>query len=189
MLAMSIFLAFACSDDDDDDNNVVETLTDADKAFITSAADGGMFEVRAGELASTKGDTMMLDSMMTDSMMTDSMHMDSMNIRALGRMMITDHTKANNELKAIADGKGATVPTTLSAAKQLKIDSLSASSGMAFNETYINMMITSHQEAIDLFQKQADSGNDAELKSWAAGKLPTLKMHLQHVQNMQTKMK
>ena len=192
MLAMSVFLAFACSDNDDDDNNVIETLTDADKAFINSAADGGMFEVRAGELASTKGDSMMVDSMMTDSMMTDSMmtdsmNMDSMNVRSFGRMMVTDHTKANNELKSLADSKGVTVPTTLSNAKQQKVDSLNTQSGQTFNRTYINMMVASHQETIDLFQKQADSGNDADLKSWAASKLPTLRMHLEHARSMQSK--
>ena len=40
-------------------------------------------------------------------------------------------------------------------------------------------MVDDHKEDIELFKKEADNGKDAEIKSWAAGKLSTLQSHLQ----------
>ena len=104
-------------------------------------------------------------------------------------MMITDHTKANNELKSIADNKRVTVPTALSAAKQAKIDSLSATNGAAFNMLYAKMMVASHKETVALFERQNNSGNDQQLKTWSGEKLPTLRHHLEMSEMMQSMIK
>ena len=135
----------------------------------------------------------MVDSMGSDSMAMDSMGMgtgttsglDSAGIRSFASMMITDHTKANNELKALAAKKSVTLPTTLTTAKQQKLDSLNAMSGSAFNRAYIKMMVSSHQETVDMFQKESDSGNDTDVKSFSSTWLPTFKTHLQHAQMLQ----
>ncbi|MGV3603632.1 MAG: DUF4142 domain-containing protein [Dyadobacter fermentans] len=143
--------------------------------FVMNAADGGMFEVRAGELAVSKGDSTKTGMVMAG---------DSMSIKSFGQMMITDHTKANNELKTIADRKQVSIPTTLSEAKQKMIDSLSAASGAAFNTMYTRMMVSSHRETVALFEKESGSGQDADLKSWATATLPTLKHHLEMAEMM-----
>ena len=166
-VAMVLFVAPSCTNDDDDDDDMAASISATDKSFILNAADGGMFEVMAGELAVAKGDTG-----------NYMIHSDSTNVRTFGQMMITDHTKANQELKSIADRMQVAIPATLSAAKQQKIDSLTAASGAAFNMMYTKMMVVSHQETISLFEAEASNGDDTEIKSWASGKLPTLKHHL-----------
>jgi len=176
MLAAGMFVAVSC---DDDDENMV-TVPEADRTFAISAADGGMFEVKAGEMAVAKGDSSATGMVMGS---------DSMSIKSFGQMMITDHTKANNELKGIADPKDVDLPTTLSSAKQMKLDSLNAVSGAAFSTMYARMMVTSHQETIALFEKESSTGQDAELKSWATQKLPTLKHHLEMAEMMYDEMK
>ncbi|MCF0054525.1 DUF4142 domain-containing protein [Dyadobacter sp. CY356] len=174
-LSVMVFIAGACKDDDDDNqDDVTNAVTDKDRNFILNAADGGMFEVMAGQMAVTKGDSM-YNMVMTDSM----------SVRSFGQMMVTDHTTANNELKALADERQVTIPTTLTTAKQQKIDSLTAASGQAFNQMYIKMMVTSHQETINLFQTESTGGDDTEMKTWASGKLPTLQHHLEMAQMMQ----
>jgi putative membrane protein len=165
-------MAVACMNDDDD--NSFNTVSERDERFLLNASDGGMFEVKAGELAVAKGDSIGY-----------TIHSDSLSVRLFGQMMITDHIKANDELKTLADQRQVAVPTTLSALKQQKIDSLSAANGVAFNALYIKMMVSSHQETIGLFQGESNAGDDNEIKSWAAGKLPTLEDHLDMAKMMQ----
>ncbi|MCF0074201.1 DUF4142 domain-containing protein [Dyadobacter sp. CY261] len=167
LLFAAMLVTVAC-DDDDDQNDIGNNLSEADKMFVTNAADGGMFEVEAGEMAVAKG----------DSTSMGSMHGDSLSVKSFGQMMVTDHTKVNEELENMATRKGASVPASLSSAKQQKLDSLSGVTGAAFNRMYTKMMVSSHQETIVLFQSEASGGNDTELKSWAADKVPALQDHL-----------
>ncbi|TDB67497.1 DUF4142 domain-containing protein [Arundinibacter roseus] len=153
-LLVYLFAVSACDNDDNDDNLVGEM----DRNFVIAAADGGMLEVRLGEMAQERGM--------------------SQSVKAFGQMMVDDHTKANNEIMSIASSKGINFPATLSTAKQQKVDSLMARQGMAFDSTFANMMINSHKETIALFQNQNGTGRDAELTNWAAGKLPALQQHL-----------
>nr|WP_295926752.1 DUF4142 domain-containing protein [uncultured Dyadobacter sp.] len=173
LLAAMMFVAASCSDDDDGDG-ASNMVTDKDRTFMLNAADGGMFEVKAGELAVAKGDSM-----------NHMVHTDSMSVKSFGQSMITDHSKANDELKTLADRREVAIPATLSTAKQQKLDSLSAASGAVFNRMYTTMMVSSHQETVSLFQSEANGGDDNELKTWASGKLPTLQHHLEMAEMMQ----
>jgi putative membrane protein len=175
MLMAGMFVAVSC--DDDDDDNMEVTLPEADRNFVLNAADGGMFEVMAGQMAVAKGDSVRTGMVMAT---------DSMTIKSFGQMMITDHTKANNELKAMADDKDVDLPTTLSSAKQQKLDSLSAASGAGFNLMYAKMMVSAHRETISLFETEASNGQDNDLKSWASATLPTLRHHLEMAEMLQT---
>lgn len=84
-----------------------------DETFVLSAADGGMLEVKMGELATKK------------AIMREC--------KDFGKKMIADHTKVNDELKALASKKQITIPARLSAAKQQMFDSLAAMSGGKFD--------------------------------------------------------
>lgn len=130
-----------------------------DKQFVLAAADGGMLEVKLGELASKKAV--------------------SPKCKNFGKTMINDHTKVNGELKALAKKKQVTIPAQLSSAKQQMYDSLNATSGENFDMLYMNMMIASHEETIGLFQTESSGGQDADLKKWADSKIPALKHHLE----------
>ena len=65
---------------------------------------------------------------------------------------------------------------------------LSALSGAAFDREYMSQMVKDHTAAVALFQGQATSGADADLKNWAAKTLPTLQHHLQMAQSLHTTM-
>lgn len=157
-LLMSVLMltTVACNDDDDDDNN---TIAQVDRQFVLSAADGNLFEINSGQVASSKGT--------------------APRIKSYGQMMVTDHTAASQELMSLANKKNVEIPTTLSDAKQDKLDSLAAVSGAAFDSIYINMMVVSHMETVNLFERESTGGADSELKSWAASKLPALRQHLE----------
>lgn len=132
-------------------------LTAQDSAFVMKAAIGGMMEVEAGTLAQEKA--------------TND------RVKAFGTMMVNDHNNANSELISLVSGRGVTAPSALPAAMQKHMEEMRKMTGKAFDKHYMNMMVNDHKKTIDDFQKQANAGSDAELKAWAAKKLPVLQMH------------
>jgi putative membrane protein len=130
-----------------------------DTDFAIAAADGGMLEVELGKLAQQKAS--------------------SPEVKKFAQMMIDDHTKANDELKALASSKNISLPASLSDKNSDRIKDMQEKSGAEFDKDYIDFMVNDHQDDIDKFEKQAENGKDADLKSWAAGKVTTLKHHLE----------
>lgn len=132
-------------------------VSESTASFMTTVADVSMAEVKLGQLAQDKG----------------------MNarIKAFGQLMINDHSKANDELKALAAKKNVTLPATIGEDHQKKYDDLSKKSGKDFDKAYINAMVDGHQSAIDNFKNNTDN-SDADVKEWVNKTLPTLQMHL-----------
>ena len=130
-----------------------------DNEFASEAADGGMLEVKLGQLAKEKGS--------------------AASVKELGSMMATDHGKAGDELKVVAQKNNMSLPTALSAKNQKTYDDLAAKKGADFDKAYAAMMVDDHNEDIPKFQSEADNGQNADLKAFAAKTLPTLKHHLE----------
>jgi len=51
-----------------------------------------------------------------------------------------------------------------------------------FASEYDSMQVSAHKDGVSLFERYADGGEDAKLKSWAAKTLPALKHHLEMAQ-------
>jgi putative membrane protein len=102
-------------------------------------------------------------------------------------MMIDDHGKANNELKALAAKKNVTLPADEGSHKTVK-DRLTPLTGTAFDKAYVDAMLTDHNNDIKAFEYQANSGSDPEVKAFAAKTLPTLKKHLEAIEAVRDKM-
>ncbi len=178
LIAMSII---SCNDSANDGSNVADgpkpdSVTDAtngtetmsntplskdDSTFIMEAAIGGLMEVESGNLAQQ-----------------NAAHA---RIKNFGAMMVADHTKANDELKNFASGRGMNLPSTLPEDLQKHMDEMKKMKGRSFDSHYIGMMEDDHKKTIDKFEKQANGGGDAQLKSWAAATLPVLKKHMDSV--------
>ena len=144
--------------EEQNDKKFDDSKIEEDTEFAVAAADGGMLEVQLGQLAQT------------NSTVAD--------VKTFAQMMVTDHSKANDELKKWAAQKNITLPAVLSDKNQKKYDDLASKTGKDFDDAYTDFMVKDHQNDIDEFKKEADKGNDADLKSWAAGKISTLEHHL-----------
>ena len=131
-------------------------LSKDDSTFVMEAAVGGLMEVEAGNLAQQVSA--------------------NQRVKDFAAMMVRDHSQANTELKSMLTGR-MVLPDSLPADKKKHMESMSKMSGKAFDRHYVNMMVTDHAKDIDKFTKASASATDAQLKSWAAGKLPTLQMH------------
>lgn len=131
---------------------------DKDAEFAVKAADGGMLEVKLGQLAQTKGR--------------------SQQVRDLGKMMVEDHSKANEELKAFAQAKDISLPTTMSDDCQKIYDKIASKDGKDFDQAFTDHMVKDHKKDVDAFKKEAEKGHDPDIRQWASGKIPTLEHHL-----------
>ena len=170
LFASAILFAASCGDRrsaNDDSKDVAEKENDAkfddtdiegDTEFAVKAADGGLLEVKLGELAQSKGV--------------------SPEVKDLGKMMAEDHSKANEELQALAQTKNITLPTTMSEECQQKYNDVASKEGQDFDDAFTDLMVKGHQKNLDAFKKEAEKGDDPDLKSWAAGKVATLEHHL-----------
>jgi len=136
-------------------------LEKSDGDFVVNAADGGMTEVAASQLAQTSA--------------TDD------RVKNFANMMVQDHTKAGDQLKKLASAKSLALPSAPSDKHQKAVDDLGKKKGADFDKAYVKMMLSDHKDAVDMFKKEADKAKDADLKTWATSTLPTLQMHLDSI--------
>jgi len=101
---------------------------------------------------------------------------------------VDDHSKANDKLKAIASQKGIDLPSDIGAKNQALYDRLAKLSGAAVDKTYMQYMASDHKKDVAEFQKEATSGKDADVKSFASSTLPTLQEHLRMAQDVNGKL-
>jgi putative membrane protein len=137
------------------------SLSEKDKKFIQAAADSGVSEVADGKLAASRGQ--------------------SAEVKKIGARMVADHSKANNQLVELAKKKGLGIDTSKGKARAFNMEKLDGQ--------YLASMEKDHETDIKLFEKEASSGDDADLKAWAAKTLPTLKAHLAMVKDARKKIK
>jgi putative membrane protein len=141
-----------------DSTEIADDGTNPDEDFVMMAAEGGLFEVMAGELAVKKG---------------------SAKVRKLGQMMADDHGKANADLKKIASEKNISLPSSLGNDLQKKYDQLMEKDGKDFDKAYADLMVKDHKKDIEKFRKESEEGKDPDFKKFATEKLPTLQHHLE----------
>jgi putative membrane protein len=135
-----------------------------DAHFAKEAAQGGMAEVKLGQLAQEKG-------------ANDS-------VKSFGKRMVDDHSKAGDKLKEVTSRENITLPTDISAKDQATYDRLSKLNGAAFDRAYARDMVKDHQTDVAAFQKEANTGRDDSLKGFASETLPTLQHHLKQAEEM-----
>ena len=142
-----------------------QAMSSADSHFVKEAAQGGLAEVELGELASQKAT--------------------NPQVKQFAERMVKDHTKANNELKEIAQSKGVKLPESLNAKDQMTKKKLSALSGQQFDKAYMSDMVKDHTKDVTDFEKESSSAQDPAVKHFATQTLPTLQDHLKEAKNLE----
>jgi len=177
LFLLSSLLLYTCNPKDSGDSKDLaeeqneekfdDKKAENDAEFVVDAADGGMLEVQLAELA----------------VKTSA----SAEVKNYAKMILTDHNKANTELKTMAEKKNIILPIALSDDNQKKYDDLRDKTGEDFDKAYCKLMVDDHEKDIKEFKKQAEDGNDPELKSWASEKVATLEHHLVTAEEMEKK--
>jgi putative membrane protein len=133
------------------------TLSEKDKAFMKKAARGGMMEVAMGRLAEQNAQ--------------------SEDVKSFGKRMVTDHGKANDELKSIAAGKSVQLPTKEPSEKWTS------------EKAYMNTMVRDHEKDLAEFKEEANSGSDPDVKTFAEDTARMIQEHLDLAKETQSKLK
>ncbi|PST82819.1 DUF305 domain-containing protein [Pedobacter yulinensis] len=140
-----------------------------DAEFATAAATSGMAEVEFGKLALEKST--------------------NAQIKEFANMMVNDHGKANAELEKLAMAKNITLPATLDEKHKEKQADLTKATGTDFDKKYVDAMVEGHEMTLDLMQKEAKDGKDADLKAFAGKTSTTVEAHLNMIKKIQDSMK
>ena len=133
------------------------SLSASDRAFMKAAAKGGEMEVAMGNIASQNAT--------------------SADVKSFGQRMVTDHSKANEELKSIAEKKGVTLPTKKPTEKWTS------------DKAYMNSMVEDHEKDLAEFQKEASETNDPDLKQFANDTAKLIQQHLDLAKETQGKLR
>jgi len=132
------------------------SLSAKDRTFIHKAAKGGMMEVAMGNLAAQNGQ--------------------SDDVKSFGKRMVTDHSKANDELKSIAEKKG------------VKLPSKEPTEKWSSDKAYIDMMVKDHEKDLAEFQDEANNGSDPDVKKFAEDTAKIVQEHLDLAKETQSKL-
>jgi putative membrane protein len=134
--------------------------------FVNKVAISDMFEIQSSQLALSK--------------------QPDKDTKPFAQKMVTDHQKTSKELKSLIDGGKvkATLPSALDAEHQKMLDDLKAKSGKDFDQSYDQIQVKAHQDAVELSNAYTKGGDEPELKKWAAKTLPNLERHLTMAQKL-----
>lgn len=140
-----------------------ETVGDT-AAFVRKASVGGIFEIESSQVALEKSQ--------------------NPEVKKFAQMMIDDHKKTNDKLKALLHEKKQDnlVVGALDKQHRVKLDALVHSKN--FDADYLKAQADGHNTTIALFETYAEDGTDNDLKSFAEKTLPTLKEHKEHLEKI-----
>ena len=153
LVAVGLLLAVPCAK--------AATISTADNDFILAGAQGGMTEVKLGELAAQKGTRD--------------------DVKAFGKMMVKDHTAINVDLKALAVQEGVTLPDSLDAKHQAMVDKMTALTGSEFDDAYIAAMIKDHKMDAKEFKAESADTKDADIKSFVDKSILVVDEHMKAI--------
>lgn len=153
--AMSLFAAAKAADAAASGGD--SSLSEKDKTFMKKAAKGGVMEVTMGQMAEQKAQ--------------------SEDVKSFGKRMVTDHGKANDELKSIASKKGFQLPSKEHTGKWTS------------DKAYIDMMVKDHEKDLAEFKEEANSGSDPDVKKFADDTAKMIQEHLDLAKETQGKLK
>lgn len=141
------------------------TLSAADKKAVNDMALANMAEVETGKLALSKSQ--------------------NAEVKTFAQQMIDDHGKALNEVQALAQQKGVTLPTELDAKHKAIAARLEKLNGEEFDRAYMKMVgVTDHKQTHRKLEKDAKKAKDPEVKALALKTMPTVEQHLKAAQQM-----
>jgi putative membrane protein len=127
--------------------------------FADSAAQSDLYEITAGRLAIEKGE--------------------SAQTREFAQMMVTDHTRSSENLKAAIARSGQTLdlPAKLDAAHEAQIDVLRSLAGADFDREYLSQQMAAHRKTLDVLKSYGGEGDTAELRQFAQATIPVVQKH------------
>lgn len=151
-----------------------DVTKERDEKFLVNAAEANFEEIMLSQLAVERSA--------------------NSDVKAFAQMLQDAHRKANTDLSALASSKGIAIPTAATNNVIEKYDDMNQKNAKDFDQAYISKMVQAHKDVIDDFEdytgKDGDCNNcDQDIKIWAMGMLPDLRIHLNKAQTLEDQLK
>ena len=143
-------------------------VTQSEEEFMAKAAQANMTEIEVARIA--------LQKSANDE------------VKEYANVIKSDHTSALEDLAELMEEKNVAQPRAIDARTQQDIDRMNNLTGGEFDREFINMMVTDHRKAIELFRDQQSSAQNRDVKKYVDKVLPNLEVHLDKAQRLQTKL-
>lgn len=143
------------------------SLKAADETFVKKTGAEGVAEVKLATLGTQKAER------------TD--------VKELAQMLVTDHTRLNAELTALAKQKGVQLSAVIDPKAAETFQGLEKESGKDFDKAFLSHLEDAHKSCIAEFEDAVKDGVDGDVKAWASKTLPTLRAHLAKVKELEAK--
>jgi len=99
-------------------------------------------------------------------------------VKGFATKLNVDHQSAKDDLQYLANLKGVSISSTDTTYPHLK-NELTATSGRAFDSTFLHIESTNQQALIDLMQNEITNGHDQNIMSYTNSYLPLIRKHKQ----------
>lgn len=141
-------------------------VSSGDRALMQDIAQANLAEIETGKLALEKSQ--------------------NADVKKFAQTMIDDHTKAQEELQAIAQSKGVTLPTEPDMQHRTLATALKLLTGNTFDHQYISRVgVGDHERAEKLLDKTIKETSDQDLKAYAEKTIKSVQHHLSLAQAME----
>ena len=146
---------------------IAAELTTSTKGFVDEAALTDMYEVQAGQLATTRAH--------------------AADVKNFGQKMVDDHTKTTNELKSILTKSAPNFmpPMQLDSRREGLLNDLKGAKDEDFEGRYIAQQSNIHNEALILMRGYAKDGDNPDIKTFAANVQPVVQMHIDMITDIE----
>jgi putative membrane protein len=134
------------------------SLSNADKQFMIEAAKADMTEAHEGQMAEEQANRA--------------------DVKAFAKTLVQDHTESYGQLTGLAAKVGVSIPKGINTAQDRTIRQLVHLKGAGFDREFSRDEIAAHRHAIAVFKHEAEHGQDADIKAYAAKMIPVLEKHL-----------
>jgi putative membrane protein len=106
-------------------------------------------------------------------------------VKDFAKLLVDQHTNANNELTQLANNKGVELPAAPGFMQRHSVNSLAKRSGADFDKHFVSEVgIKDHQKDIKEFEKAGKDAKDPDVKAFIEKTLPTLREHLAQAQKL-----
>ncbi|MDA0636156.1 DUF4142 domain-containing protein [Nonomuraea sp. MCN248] len=138
--------------------------SEQDRMWLREIHQGNMAETQAGQLAESKGD--------------------AEEVKAIGAMLVKDHTQFDVEVVRTAEQLGVKLPTSTSGEQKEIMTALRDASRAEFDEEFVTAMRVAHVQAIAATKKEIQNGTSPQVKQLAQKALPALEQHLAEIEKI-----
>lgn len=140
-------------------------LSASDKKFIDMAADLDMTEANLGQMAQNQAS--------------------EQPVKDFGQTLNEDHSKAYGQLLDLGDKIHQQIPRGINIAKNSEYAQLHHAKAASFDRTFLTDEVREHQRALTEFRREAQHGQNADLKNYANQQIPVLEEHLRKAQDLE----